>query len=185
MNNIFIVKLSNEFYLKHDNDVEILKKKDRPYAQGTLISDVANIYFIPFRTNLPQKALKRFPEDYIELPTLSKPYAGLDITKTIILTEPEEVRLLPRAYVDNNQYKLLMRKKQELEKKVLDYVQGYKRLIKDKKGIKDKYQFTTLRYFHKELGLPELKNKQLRNYRDTNFIAAPKTDKAPGFDRGL
>jgi len=114
LNGLFIVKLSDNFYKEHIHDKEVLNKKDRPYVQGTLLSDNKNLYFVPFRTQLPLKAVNLFPEAFIKLPASSKPNAGLDITKTVLISSPENVELLPKAYIEKEQYRLLLQKESEL-----------------------------------------------------------------------
>ncbi|MEY8736796.1 hypothetical protein AB9M75_06065 [Lactobacillus sp. AN1001] len=183
MNGLFIVKLSDNFYKEHIHDKEVLNKKDRPYVQGTLLSDNKNLYFVPFRTQLPLKAVNLFPEAFIKLPASSKPNAGLDITKTVLISSPENVEILPKAYIEKEQYRLLLQKESELWGKVKNYVQEYQRTVRQGKELSAKYQYTALRYFHKELNLPNKmpgikKNTPTRNYHDPNFVPPLKNNKS-------
>lgn len=180
--NLLIVKLPSSFYREHANDNEIMKKEARPYVQGTILSDNNNIYFIPFRTNLPASS-DIHPEAYVPLKTKEKPFGGLDITKMVLLSKPEDVLILPIKYVTREEYNLLQNKQKELWDKVQKYVQEYQERIEKGQLLPAKYQYTTLRYFHKELNLPNKmpgikKNTPTRNYHDPNFVPPLKNNKS-------
>lgn len=183
MSNLLIVKLPLSFFEKHQADREILSKSSRPYIQGTLFSDSKNLYFIPFRTNLPLKTVDIYPEAFVRLPTRKKPDGGLDITKTVLINQPEKLTILPKAYVEPEAYNLLLRKQNEIWNKLKNYVQEYQKTVRQGKELSPKYQYTALRYFHKELNLPNKmpgikKNTPNRNYHDPNFVPPLKNNKS-------
>lgn len=64
-----IPKLSKEFYSEHETlgHKEILSKENRHYAEGLLLTDLKNNYFVSFRSNISKDFEKRFPEAGMKL----------------------------------------------------------------------------------------------------------------------
>lgn len=145
-----IRQLSQEFYNKFDINhfPEILGKSDRPYM--ALITKIdGNTFAIPFRTNITHKASYRFYNS--SRPT--KHITGLDFSKVVIVNDSKY--LGAKAIINNLEYEELSKKSYFIIQKFTNYLNGYKRYVSG--GLNEfearKYQYTTLKYYHKELGL--------------------------------
>lgn len=154
-----IASISEDFFENHPQFTELLDNDDgqRPYVQGTIISDEKNDYFVPFRTNGKKSDVRRFPDRFVTLPTAEKPNAALDVNKMIILDKEVPISISRRRLQYNDQYRLLTQKQDELWGKVENYVKEYKKFIEEGNDIQEdpRFKFTSLRYFHKELEIDD------------------------------
>ena len=92
MNYPIIVSLDQRYFdkekhlfLKGSPVFESLTKDDRPYVEGTLVADEMNTYFVPFRSHVDPNFAKKHSEAVVTLRTKSKPDAGLDIRKMLVV----------------------------------------------------------------------------------------------------
>ena len=178
-----IASISEDFFENHPQFTELLDNDDgqRPYVQGTIISDENNDYFVPFRTNGKKSDVRRFPDRFVTLPTAEKPNAALDINKMIILDKEVPISISRRRLQYNDQYRLLTQKQEELWGKVENYVKEYKKFIEEGNDIQEdpRFRFTSLRYFHKELEINEDLPPQ-KNVTISSEEAAPESSQQLG-----
>ena len=153
-NDFKIVTLSNSFYKKYCSDrfPEILKKKTRPYNCLLTKSEKGYYICIPYRSSIRHSDSFLFYKD-----NSNKPYAGLDYTKIIILKDLD--------YVDNenvliktDHYKKTNLHIKRICKDANEYVENYKKYLEgeiefDIREFERKYRYSTLKYFHDELGI--------------------------------
>lgn len=166
-----IVSISDKYFTEHREYVELLQKgSKRPYVQGTIVSDFDNDYFVPLRSKVPSRELRQFPDAFVTLSVPEKPQAGLDIRKLIVLGDNVDVSIQRRRLTPAEQYAKLRDKQDELWEKTSKYVSNYKELVRDGKTLTNEYKFTTLGYFHEELGLPE-KEQSVANEDKIKSIA--------------
>lgn len=142
--------LTEDFY-KIYNEIdypEIEHKLERPYMVFLVKID-NNTYAIPFRTNVKHKWCYKFKNTSRD----TKYATGLDYSKAVIVNE--ELYIGGSAVIDNKEYVELNNKYYFIIKQFNAYLKGY---IKYAKGEVNefearKYKFSTLQYFHEELGL--------------------------------
>ena len=140
--------LTNEFYSQYDpiNYPEIEHKEERPYAV-LLVNVCDNKFAIPFRTNIKHNNAYKFEHSG----RATESVTGLDFTKAVVVND--NIFIGGNATVDNQEYLDLSKNEMKIIKKFTTYVKNY---VKYRKGIaaeyreKD-YQYTSLKYFEKEL----------------------------------
>ncbi len=142
--------LSAEFYNKYNcNDYpEIENKDNRPYMV-VLIKIGNNTFAIPFRTNVPHGNCYKFKKSTRPTNTVT----GLDYTKAVIVNDSKYIGVAAR--INDMEYTELSENSAfiitQFKKFVSDYI-AYANGKKNYYAVK-KFQFTTLKYFHKELGI--------------------------------
>lgn len=142
--------LSEQFYIDFNSSEypEIESKTDRPYMV-MLIQIEENTFAIPFRTRITHKYSYRFANSSRK----TNRSTGLDFTKAVIVNDVKYIGASARvndaeySELDINHYVIIRRFKR--------YVSEY---IKYKKGllptqVSANYKYSTLKYFHKELGI--------------------------------
>ena len=148
----------NKLYLKNKPLEESLRKSTRPYIEGTLCSIDDNTAFVPFRTRINSHFMEKHPDAIVSL-TKPPERAGLDISKMIILS-PEMIQCeFKRKLINDQQYQTLLEKQDELWDKVEKYVKEYKREVRTGEKLRPEYRYTSLQYFHKELGLERMEQQ--------------------------
>ena len=151
----------NKLYLKNKPLEESLRKSTRPYIEGTLCSIDDNTVFVPFRTRINSHFMEKHPDAIVSL-TKPPERAGLDISKMIILT-PEMIQCeFKRKLINDQQYQTLLEKQDELWDKVEKYVKEYKREVRAGERLRPEYRYTSLQYFHEELGLEKMEQQTER-----------------------
>ena len=140
--------LSEAFYEKypHLEYPEIETKSDRPYIV-MLIEIDENTFAIPFRTNLRHNSCYKFKKSTRQTETVT----GLDYSKVVIVNDNayigESARVNDLEYneLDANFYIIMTQFKK--------YLSNYYKFLDGKLNIYQakRYQYTTLKYFHKEL----------------------------------
>ena len=151
MQNFFTLnKLSLSFYVAYPATqyTEIEYKPSRPYIVMIVKID-GNRFALPFRTNIRHNYCYKFKSTGRE--TLSS--TGIDFTKAVIVNDPKFIG--EETMIDNKEYVELMNKFYFIINKFKQYLNGY---IKYRKQGGDsftaqKYRFTTLKYFEKELNI--------------------------------
>lgn len=142
--------LSSDFYNKYNskNYPEIECKPSRPYLV-MLIKIDKNTYAIPFRTNIRHKYCYKFKHSN----RMTNAVTGLDYTKAVIVNDP--IYIGSGATIDNKEFVELNNKYYFIVKQFKKYVDGYSDYVNGKLNEyeKRKYQYSTLKYFHNELGL--------------------------------
>ena len=150
-----ILRLSDDFYKKYPNPPyrEILNKKERPY--NCLLIQTAYDYFIciPYRTEIKHPYSYKFTES--QRAKLHK--SGLDYTKIAIVSKVNYIDDIP-ALVDKDEYNETMIHLTQITKEANAFVEDYIQHCKGNKILhpsefKRRYLFSTLPYFHEELGI--------------------------------
>ena len=142
--------LSNEFYRKYNSleYPEIENKNTRPYMV-MLVKIDNNTFAVPFRTNISHSNCYKFKSS--ERPT--NKVTGLDYTKAVIVNDDAYIGATAtidnKEYIELNQrYRFIIKQFQKFVYDYIDYVNGKRNFYNEKK-----FKYTTLKYFHKELGL--------------------------------
>lgn len=142
--------LSTDFYDKYDskNYPEIEHKASRPYLV-MLIKIGTNTYAIPFRTNIRHRYCYKFKTSDRNTQSIT----GLDYTKAVIINDMKYIG--NKATIDNKEFVELNNKYFFIVKQFKKYVDGYRRYINGELNTFEqrKYQFSTLKYFHKEMNI--------------------------------
>lgn len=145
-----IRKLSKAFYDKYDetNYPEIERKKYRPYIV-ILFRINNNTFAVPFRTNIKHNACYKFYNSGRQ----TKYKTGLDFSKAVIVNNQKY--LGKKVMIDRGEYLEISERFYFIVSRFKNYVSNYYRFVRgDMKSYdKRKYQYTTLKYFHKELGI--------------------------------
>ncbi len=132
---------------------ELLYKSKRPYT--CLLVETHYDYYIgiPFRSDIKHSNAYKFNPA-----SSSRQNPGLDYTKIVIIQNDDYIDSTIPAVVDQNEYNELMKNLNKVENESVKYVETY---VNHMKGIKiihprefsRKYTYSTLMYFHKELGI--------------------------------
>ena len=150
-----ILSLAPEFFKTHpvDQFPELLQKDTRAY--NCLVLDTMYDYFIciPFRTEMHHKNGYKFKNSK----RARRHQSGLDYSKIVILTDAALLSSLP-AIVDSDEYNETVKNIQAIAKDAADYVTTYTRHMNGEAPLHSynfqwKYAYSTLQYFHAELGL--------------------------------
>lgn len=142
--------LSAEFYNKYNSAdyPEIENKENRPYMV-MLIQIENNTFAIPFRTNVKHNNCYKFENS--SRPTDS--ITGLDYSKAVVVND--SIYIGAPARINDMEYTELDINYHIIIKQFTAFVKGYIKLANGKLNEYQakKYKYTTLKYFHKELGL--------------------------------
>lgn len=151
MNKIFTLnKLSDEFYKNYPQNLypEIEHKPTRPYI--VLIVLIGNNKFaLPLRTNIRHNYCYKFKSSGRQTESSS----GIDYSKAVIVNNPSFIG--DPATIDKKEFIELSNKYYFIVEKFVRYLNNYIEFRKNDANelIARKYQFTTLKYFDRELGL--------------------------------
>ena len=136
--------LTKKFYEKYSNCKEILKKENRPYT--ICIIEINKLTFaIPIRHNINHKySIKTFNNQ------------GLDFTKAVIIIDKAFISE-KNVYIVYKTRRIwrIINKKISYKAKIKKIYKDYKKGIKNPDDLKNKIlcEFSSLQYFHKELGI--------------------------------
>lgn len=158
MNKTVIRELSTRFFEDHPSSMypEISIKSDRPYNMVTFTFTGNSVICIPFRSKINHSNCYFF-KNSIRSKTKK---SGLDFSKAVIINDPNYLGKL--TVVDQDEANELRIKAKIIHHQLLVYVTNYCDHIKGIKVLScqefsRKYRFSTLQYFHDELGLPSKK----------------------------
>lgn len=142
--------LSDEFYARYNNSEypEIENKDNRPYMV-LLIKIDNNTFAIPFRTNVKHNSCYKFKNSTRPTNTVT----GLDYTKAVVVNDDKYIgvpaRINDKEYTElNDSYGFIIKQFREFIADYIEFTNGKKGYYNTKK-----FRFTTLKYFHKELGI--------------------------------
>ena len=142
--------LSAEFYNKYNASdyPEIEHKTHRPYIV-LLIKVDKNIFALPMRTNIKHSSCYKF--HYSSRPTNS--VTGIDFSKAVIVNNASYIGEV--AEIDNKEYVELNDRISFIISKFCTYIKGYHTYVAGKANEYQakRYKYTTLKYFHDELGI--------------------------------
>ena len=140
------VFLTQDFYNDYITCTEIEQKNNRPYIM--IITTIGNIDFaIPLRSNINHGHV---------VWTDQGNKCGLDLTKSIVITDKNRyIDNATKPHIRPNEFKELKGKEYVITQKLTQYINLYKKSL-TKKHLHNNAllcQYSTLQYFHKELGI--------------------------------
>ena len=152
-----VLRLSGDFYNAYPKEKypELLQKLERPYA--CLLIEMRDYYVcIPYRTHVEHSNSYRFRNSVRSKFNKS----GLDFSKIAIITNESYIGKSP-ALIDKDEYNETMINIDKIVSSVQKYIDVYILHIIGKsqlhnKEFERKYKYSTLPYFHKELGIQEV-----------------------------
>ena len=129
---------------------EIENKSSRPYMV-MLIQIENNTFAVPFRTNVKHKNCYKFEKSSRPTDTVT----GLDYSKAVIVNDSKYIGAPAR--INDMEYTELDANYHIINKQFVSFVRGYIKYADGKLNEfqAKKYRYTTLKYFHKELGITE------------------------------
>ena len=149
-----IRRLSDSFYKAYPNPpyIEILKKQQRAY--NCLLFDAYNYCVcIPYRTEISHKYSFRFKSSKRSVNHKS----GLDYTKIVVISKDEYIddKVI---IIDNDEYNETVVNLYKIRQDSINFVNDYiyhnnKTKILHPSEFKRRYEYSSLKYFHKELGI--------------------------------
>ena len=154
-NDYQILQLTDSFYRAYPNPphTELLRKQQRPY--NCLLFQTHYEYFIciPFRSEISHIYSFRF----VKSKRSQKRKSGLDYTKIMIISNIEYLGTKD-AVIDKDEFSEMRRCFERIKREALEYVEDYIAYVSGIKKIsteefKRRYEYSTLLYFHKELGI--------------------------------
>lgn len=154
-NDFQILRLTDAFYKAYPNPphVEILKKKQRAYNCILFQSHYDYFVCVPYRTEISHAYAYHFKNSR----RARKHKSGLDYTKILIINKLDYIDRCD-AIIDNDEFNETMINLEKIKREALRYVEEY---VDHKNGAnvlhpeeyRRRYTYSTLKYFHKELGL--------------------------------
>lgn len=140
------VLLTKEFYNDYITFTEIEQKENRPYSMA--VATINNIDFaIPLRSNIIHAQVVWSDRTN---------RCGQDLSKSIVITN--KVRYIDdtnKAHIRQNEFNALRGKEHIISERLKQYIKIYTNAL-EKQHLPDKRllcQYTTLQYFHQELGI--------------------------------
>lgn len=150
-----ILQLSNEFYsyYTHDKYPELLLKDKRSYT--CLLIDLHYDYYIcvPYRSEIHHNNCFKFKKT-----ERSKNHSsGLDYSKIVIITDDNYLNN-DNSVIDSDEYQKTVDNIDKIVNQVDIYVSDYvshcnNTKVLHKREFDKRYKYSTLRYFHEELGI--------------------------------
>jgi len=143
-------RLSAAFYAQFSNCEEILTKNERPYY--VLILELDNLtYAIPLRSHITH------PYCFIA-DNSNGQNSGLDYSKAVVITDSTKYIDSTPITIRQHEFNVLKKYKYLIKKQFSSYVNTYKKEIKRRQKtptlpISLMCHYSTLKYFHKELGI--------------------------------
>lgn len=130
---------------------DIVKQTQRQYVFLKIQYKDNNI-LVPLRSELPSN--ERIGTIGYPVPSNKKINAGLDFRKILIVNELSYIELTKYPKIPKSQQQIIEQNYQVIEKRVLQYINGYiKSALKKRERRDKKYRFSTLHNFHNELGI--------------------------------
>ncbi|EEA85422.1 type III toxin-antitoxin system TenpIN family toxin [Peptacetobacter hiranonis] len=150
-----IMLLSDKFFNDYPKDKypEIILKGKRAFSFFIIETKYDYYIAVPFRSQISHKNAYLFKESRRSKSNKS----GIDYSKMIIIRNTEYID--KEAHVDKDEFKEFLDNIDEIVDKSLQYLNGYIKYLslsdsdKDKRKFERNYRYTSLKYFHKELGL--------------------------------
>ncbi len=148
-------KLSQRFYDDYSGVqyMDLIKKLNRRYNMLLVETHYDYYICIPFRSHISHEFAYKF-KNSIRSQTCN---SGLDYTKICIISKPEYIDD-DYAVVDSDEYTEMVKNINTIVNEAVAYINEYVNHIKDvnkisKKKFRKKYYYSSLKYFHKELGI--------------------------------
>lgn len=136
--------LKPEAYARLSNGRPQVLSKDRGY--GVIYLDYGGLVFaLPLRSNL------NHPNGFKTILS-GKAWNGIDYSKALVV-DANDFELVAFKTRDNNEYEKIKRNKDKIKVEFIEYLTEYITLVSGGKQLPQKFKFTTLQYFHAELGI--------------------------------
>lgn len=140
------VFLTRDFYEDYKHCSEIEQKDNRPYAM--VLATINNIDFaIPLRSNIKHNHV---------VWTDKQSRCGLDLSKALVITDKNKyIDTTTQPHIRQNEFDALRGKEHFIKQKLEHYVNIYTKALR-KRYLTDKAllcKYSTLQYFHEELGI--------------------------------
>lgn len=152
--------VKNAFFEQEFNDpTQILDKEDGKGSRETRVYVCVeiqfedNTYLVPLRKNLANNIVSNslFNKTYYKVPSDSKPNAGLDFRKTIVINDPS-MYVIDEAKISHAQKKIIEENFAEISMLAIEYIKGFKKAAQKKRQKREPlYRFSALNNFLKEL----------------------------------
>ncbi|MBE5946896.1 MAG: hypothetical protein E7259_08175 [Lachnospiraceae bacterium] len=150
-----ILNLTDIFFLSYPNPpfTEILKKQKRAYNCLLFQSHYDYFICVPYRSEINHNYAFMFKNSVRS----QNHKSGLDYTKIVIIKDKRYIDNKD-AIIDKDEYMETVANIRKIKEGALQFVEDY---IKHKKGYlklhdleyKRRYKYSSLQYFHKELGI--------------------------------
>lgn len=153
MSNLVFIK--EDFFKVHSDYVEMLDLYDleKDYARQyvhVMIKYNSNTSLVPLRRNIPNHN----PKLYYPVPSQTRPKAGLDFRKILIVNDEEYIEIPSSQRLAESQTRIINENFEEIEKIAIKYIDGCIKSANKNREYRDyNYSFSTLHNFHKELGI--------------------------------
>ena len=151
-----VLNLTEQFYLDYPDPPykEIIRKKNRPYNCLLIQSHYGYFICIPYRSHIRHKYAYHFKNSIRSINNNS----GLDYTKIVIVKNKAYIGISD-AIIDADEYKETRDNIKFIKNDAQSYIDNYVNHICNNSHINDQrkfnriYGFSTLKYFHEELGI--------------------------------
>jgi len=131
-------------------DVNNLEKQSTRFYLYINIEINGNSFYIPLRKHVDI----RMGNIGYAVPSSTKPFAGLDFRKALIVNDKTYIEAPQHVNVASSQMKNILNNMPKIEKLFNQYVNGYCKAARKKRATLDRlYKFSTLHNFHEELGI--------------------------------
>lgn len=150
-----VLKLTQKFYNDYPFNIykELMEKKNRSYNCLLLQTNYEYFICIPYRSEISHKYAFKFTSTKRSIQHKS----GLDYSKIVIVQNPDYIDTKD-SMVDKDEYNETVINLDTIVSEASDYIQTY---IDHVTGVdvlhyrdfQRRYGFSTLKYFHKELGI--------------------------------
>jgi protein AbiQ len=141
-----IIFLNKEFYIDYADCKEIEKKENRPHFM--ILATIEKIDFaIPLRSHIKHT--------YVVW-TNKENQCGLDLSKSIVIVDKNKyIDTSIKPYIREDEFRKLRGKDYFIKQKLETYIKQYKKALKKQELRNNNLmcKFSTLQYFHKELGI--------------------------------
>lgn len=146
------------FKRNFDDPEEILDKvKGKRAQEGRVYVCVkieleSNTYLVPLRRELGSMVKNpKLSAGYFRVPSSTKPNAGLDFRKTIIVND-KSLYTISDAEIARSQKTIMQENLEEIKTSVTSYVDGFKKAVKKDRNKRDLlYKYSALNNFLEEL----------------------------------
>lgn len=152
-----IIFIKEQFFIDNPKLVEMLdpgntkKQSERDYLFLS-VKYLGNNLLIPLRSNI--SSLKGNYKLGYPVPSLSRPNAGLDYRKMLIINDASYYEIPTSQRIAKSQMKTILNNYDKIEKAAIKYTEGYTKSVFKGREYKDfAYKFSTLHNYHDLLGI--------------------------------
>lgn len=146
-----LIFLTQKFYDDNSENTELSIKELRPYILFVVCYNGLD-FGIPFRSNISHKYFHK---------TSTEINAGIDYTKSVVISDEKYIDKSKNPILREDEYKNIIGKEHFIKEKFIKYIKNYKKafvkVVEGKAHPRDinLCKFSTLQYYHKEIGIQE------------------------------